>query len=722
MVNQCRACLSSKDTSFIRMETHIGDGVDFFTCFSLCTQLEAELDDGLPGVLCTHCSQDLEISFNFLQNARQADGILRESFSHKYLSAEIESLDSEMGDTIMEPLDVVEGSEMEDCVVEEIIEHVHVPEDVAEDREDSSVVEIMEIEKNDLNICESSLDEIELIDNSYVDQTVETAEVVVDEVHESQPKTTEYYAEDEGDEEYLKEYKEDVQQSDAENTGSKGGKWKCIECKLVLCGDVSYEGHMNMHRSLRPYKCTICMCAFRCKNKLDHHIQLRHTQEVEHQTTNLNNCKKCTKIFEAPEELQEHQELIHPDSYPVQCRRCLLLPPFARTKLAEHFRNEHPAEHRKYFPTVGRPPNEPAKQTPWQCEVCKCYLRSESALRDHRHTHQNERPHECQFCAKRFVTTSNLRQHMRGVHTEEYEKLVNEGGDTIVQCEMCKKQLLRRNLEKHMALHVKKEREAKETQTKFLCAYCSRECKSQKSLNQHEKMHQGASPDVIYICSDCDRSYATQHLLQQHRKQAHKERDHFCPICGNAFKLKNQLVNHMKLHLEKNIKCPHCEKCYARKFDLDVHLRSHTGELPFACHLCEKRFAIKVRLTYHLQKHYGIKHRCKDCGAEFNSKQKLKAHSFKHTGMPYRCERCDGHGFANRDVFKRHLQRVHCTSMSDEELVAMFQQNTGKATRIKQVEYFDEHSQGAALKTATEADNTLINADEIAMESEVVHS
>ena len=159
----------------------------------------------------------------------------------------------------------------------------------------------------------------------------------------------------------------------------------------------------------------------------------------------------------------------------------------------------------------------------------------------------------------------------------------------------------------------------------MLNIFSARECKSQKSLNQHEKMHQGASPDVIYICSDCDRSYATQHLLQQHRKQAHKERDHFCPICGNGFKLKNQLVNHMKLHLEKNIKCPHCEKCYARKFDLDVHLRSHTGDLPFACHLCEKRFAIKVRLTYHLQKHYGIKHRCKDCGAEFNSKQKLKA-------------------------------------------------------------------------------------------------
>ncbi|XP_039962043.1 zinc finger protein 665-like isoform X2 [Bactrocera tryoni] len=682
MVNQCRACLSSKDTSFIRMETHIGDGVDFFTCFSLCTQLEAELDDGLPGVLCTHCSQDLEISFNFLQNARQADGILRESFSHKYLSAEIESLDSEMGDTIMEPLDVVEGSEMEDCVVEEIIEHVHVPEDVAEDREDSSVVEIMEIEKNDLNICESSLDEIELIDNSYVDQTVETAEVVVDEVHESQPKTTEYYAEDEGDEEYLKEYKEDVQQSDAENTGSKGGKWKCIECKLVLCGDVSYEGHMNMHRSLRPYKCTICMCAFRCKNKLDHHIQLRHTQEVEHQTTNLNNCKKCTKIFEAPEELQEHQELIHPDSYPVQCRRCLLLPPFARTKLAEHFRNEHPAEHRKYFPTVGRPPNEPAKQTPWQCEVCKCYLRSESALRDHRHTHQNERPHECQFCAKRFVTTSNLRQHMRGVHTEEYEKLVNEGGDTIVQCEMCKKQLLRRNLEKHMALHVKKEREAKETQTKFLCAYCSREFSNAKSLSLHEQnVHLVKLEEPKYECGICKRKCYQQRDLNCHMQRVHlAERKHYCNVCGNAFKSAWQLTAHRLLHAEdKSFECIHCQRQYTRQADLIVHMRTHTGELPYACHLCGRRFAIKVRLTYHLQRHEGVKHSCTYCGTVYYNRNQLKEHLFKHTGMPYRCELCPDVGFTRRLRFSNHMQRVHNKILTADELTAVFAKYTGKA-------------------------------------------
>lgn len=119
-----------------------------------------------------------------------------------------------------------------------------------------------------------------------MDHTAEIAEVEMAEEHAALSKTREYYAEDEGDEEYLREYQENVEQSEAPDTVTKGGKWKCIECKRVLCGDVSYEGHMNMHRSLRPYKCTLCMCAFRCKNKLDHHIQLRHVQENYYQNTN----------------------------------------------------------------------------------------------------------------------------------------------------------------------------------------------------------------------------------------------------------------------------------------------------------------------------------------------------------------------------------------------------------------------------------------------------
>ncbi|XP_067640881.1 gastrula zinc finger protein XlCGF58.1-like isoform X2 [Eurosta solidaginis] len=651
MVIECRACLNTNDTSFIRMDSNIGDGIDFFTCFCVCTQLNAQLNDGLPEVLCSNCSQDLQLAFNFVQNAKQADRLLRERLISKSISGDtLEALDKAGVSIVEESVTVLEGA-VDSYVVEELLEDDTDEIEIDVNECDANIT--IKVETRNEESLEKALEEIEFIEEKSINTNVPYAIDEISEFQEEQINRGDYYAEDESDEEYLREYQDNVEENSNLDVSLKGSKWKCIECKRILCGDVSYEGHMNMHRSLRPYKCDLCTCAFRCKIMLERHIHLRHQQtplDNVDEKFSTTNCYQCTKQFATSLELQEHVDLVHSNSSTVQCKKCLILPPFKRANIIEHLRTEHPEEYHKHFPTEEIPEHEPVKSTSWQCDVCKSYMSSEVALQDHRHAHQNERPNVCQFCSKRFTTTSNLRQHMRGVHTKEYEKLLKGAGDTIVQCEMCKKQLLQRNLDKHMALHSRKEREAKEAQTIFLCAYCSRECKNQKSLNQHEKSHQGASPDIIYICDDCGRSYATQHLLQQHRKQAHKDRDNFCPICGNAFKLKNQLSNHMKLHLEKNIQCPHCEKCYARRFDLDVHMRSHTGELPFACHLCDKRFAIKVRLTYHLQKHYGIKHRCKDCGAEFNSKQKLKAHSYKHTGMPYRCEKCDGHGFANRDV------------------------------------------------------------------------
>ncbi|XP_012154973.1 zinc finger protein with KRAB and SCAN domains 7-like isoform X2 [Ceratitis capitata] len=692
MVIQCRACLNTKDSAFIRMDSHVADGVDIYSCFTLCTQLNASLDDGLPGVLCSNCSQDLQICFNFVQTARQVDGLLRNTLCEKSMAGEVvEPLETERTDTMEPILDVVD-SEVDGCVVEEFIDDEPVLEEVIDDDDDeSNGIELMEVEKSELNICEGSYEDLEFIDEKLVGTTIK----LEDQIHEELDvpcKEKDYYAEDENDDEYRREYKENEDEPD---NPSKGSKWKCIECKLILCGDVSYEGHMNMHRSLRPYKCTFCMCAFRCKDVLEHHNQRRHRQENEGEcspsnkscenegesTTNFS-CEKCTKTYETLDEIQEHRYLVHPETYPVQCRLCPHETPFTRVKLIDHFRNDHPAEHRKYFPTVGRPINEPTKPTQWQCEICNCYVRSEVALRDHRHTHQNERPHECQFCSKRFVTTSNLRQHMRGVHTEEYEKLISEGGDTIVQCDLCKKQLLRRNLEKHLALHVKKDQDAKETQTKFLCAYCSRQFSNSKSLSIHEhNVHLIKLEDPKHECDICERKYFQQRDLAAHMQRVHlAERKHICNVCGNAYKSAWQLTAHKLLHAEeKSFQCVHCERRYIRQADLSVHMRTHTGELPFACHLCDKRFAIKVRLTYHLQRHQGIKHPCTYCDNVYDNRNQLKEHLYKHTGMPYRCELCPDVGFTRRLRFSGHMQRVHNKNLSDEELAAVFTKYTGKA-------------------------------------------
>ncbi|XP_037938328.1 zinc finger protein 260-like isoform X2 [Teleopsis dalmanni] len=614
----CRACMTSTAPEYIEMQSQLTDELSYFDVFATSTQLMATTGDDLPATLCLKCFTTLETTYKFIDQARKSDWILRKK---------VELLKKQNAEYI---------DEVEVCGIEEL----HADE--------VQSIEYMEIDKiNEEEGFEKNIETVEA--NTLIDVN----------------------GLEENDEQYLIEYDSDLSQK---YTGS-ARKWKCIECKMILRGDVSYEGHMNYHKNIRPYSCIICENYFRSKVALDKHILMYH------------NC----------EEEGVEQEIYMADAINItESVEILETSPSIENVQAEYYVGESSESNECYEKLNSTDVEEYSDQEPdqnqfgksYNCNICKIKYRSESYLKEHYKTHLNSF-HVCyiETCAKNFSSAASLRNHICTDHPDEVSTSKFEtNNDAVATCPICNKKLLSKNLEKHIILHKKKEAEEMSNTPKFLCAYCPREFKSQKSLNQHEKCHIGQKPDVAYPCLECNKEYNTEYLLEQHRKQAHKEREFQCKICGNSFKLKNQLMNHLKLHLEKNIECPHCDKKYARHFDLNVHLRTHTGELPYACHMCDKRFAIKVRLTYHIQKHMGVKHPCKECGAEFNSKQKLKAHSFKHTGMPYRCEFCEDHGFANRDVFKRHLLRVHNSTMSDDDLVKMFKRNTGKSTRITTVQ------------------------------------
>ncbi|XP_023305023.2 zinc finger protein 157-like isoform X2 [Lucilia cuprina] len=671
MKQRCRCCLITNSNDYYDIfEQHVS-GTSYAENICFLAEVQIDQDDGLPQVICSNCYNEVQRIYEFSLNVRLADERLRQELEGAKKQMVVEEEEEQMENVQVlenEYFSSVDENGMQVCVMEEILEqeNEHDNELIVEEINDVDEIHMVEeiLESKEQETVDEHEHTYQQKENLLVGlaQVAATQENVNITDSQCSPNDT-FYPSDENDEDYLIEYEPN------EENNFVPMKWKCGECKVILRGDVSYEGHMNIHRQIRPHKCNECQSEYRCRTALKRHKELKHSLPLKNdsaaKTTQL--CPLCNKEFYAKIIFHLHQAIVHDegDKCPLQCNRTDI------GNLREHLESIHEKE----LNLAGY--NEITHHI-LQCFRCCQTFEELAELESHANLCRNMQK-SLHFQDENSMTEN--KNNMKIVKVEEYS-------DISVQCNICRKKLLKKNLNKHMELHKRKEEENKVlNDTKpYLCAFCPRDFKSSKYLHQHEKAHHAESADVIYVCADCERQYATQYLLETHRKQAHKERDNVCNICGNAFKLRNQLVNHMKLHLEKNIPCPHCDKKYARQFDLNVHLRSHTGEQPYACHLCDKRFAIKVRLTYHLQKHYGIKHYCKECGAEFNSKQKLKAHSFKHTGMPYRCQLCDDHGFATRNTFKRHLTRVHHASISEEALNEMFQKNTGKTVNIKQID------------------------------------
>lgn len=106
--------------------------------------------------------------------------------------------------------------------------------------------------------------------------------------------------------------------------------------------------------------------------------------------------------------------------------------------------------------------------------------------------------------------------------------------------------------------------------------------------------------------------------------QERYELNDFQLMCRNCFKC-FQDDKAMKKHSwacsrPKNFKCRFCDRAFRFKNDIDNHERIHTGERPFACPKegCDKTFKLKNARAIHVQvAHEGFHYKCEQCGKIF---------------------------------------------------------------------------------------------------------
>jgi KRAB domain-containing zinc finger protein len=83
-----------------------------------------------------------------------------------------------------------------------------------------------------------------------------------------------------------------------------------------------------------------------------------------------------------------------------------------------------------------------------------------------------------------------------------------------------------------------------------------------------------------YACDMCDKLFFEPDKVRKHKRFFHlKLRNYKCNLCGETFRQKTTLDNHLDKHAGISFSCPHCTEKFACKSYVRKHLRKRHREL-----------------------------------------------------------------------------------------------------------------------------------------------
>ncbi|CAG9574125.1 unnamed protein product [Danaus chrysippus] len=236
----------------------------------------------------------------------------------------------------------------------------------------------------------------------------------------------------------------------------------CPDCPTLLKSEQECKRHLKKCHGPGNLTCADCGRTFQRQTSFEVHTQM-HT---------VRTCRACGAQFTNRGCYREHRSKCEPDAKP----------------------------DRKSVPRSRRSNvRDPATFT---CDYCSKTYHSRPQLKNHiMWIHMDVRPHQCQWCGKRFYTPARLAEHMV-VHTRV------------------------RNFE---------------------CDICGAKLVSKMAAVYHRRRHTGERP---YECQDCGERFISSSRRSEHAKRRHNRGLRFqCPHCHASFVRSHELKKHTdKVH------------------------------------------------------------------------------------------------------------------------------------------------------------------------------
>uniref|UniRef100_A0A3P8S3H1 Myoneurin n=1 Tax=Amphiprion percula TaxID=161767 RepID=A0A3P8S3H1_AMPPE len=185
----------------------------------------------------------------------------------------------------------------------------------------------------------------------------------------------------------------------------------CAECNKQFKDVSSLRRHEKIHKGLKPFSCIFCSKTFRQATQLKTHLRI-HTGEKPF------SCTQCDKCFAQKCQLVAHRRMYHGEEKPYTCDRCGFK--FATSSNYKIHLRLHSGE------------------KPYVCDVCGQAFAQSSTLTYHKRRHTGEKPYQCDLCGMSFSVSSSLIAHARK-HTGEARRYlvflcVFVSGETPYKC------------------------------------------------------------------------------------------------------------------------------------------------------------------------------------------------------------------------------------------------------------------------------------------------